>query len=75
MELSSQKDPHAADLGKRGGQKRMSQLSTLERSALSKHALRARWHRHQFQAEQERAREITYSVLQALKNEKQLPLV
>jgi hypothetical protein len=75
MEPQPHKDPHAADLGRRGGQKRMAQLSTQERRALSKHALRARWHRRQFTAEQEHAREITYSVLQALKNEKQLPLI
>ena len=74
MELSLQKDPHAAELGRRGGQKRRANLSKLERSALSKHALRARWHRRQFTAEQEHAREITYSVLQALKD-KQLPLI
>lgn len=74
MEPKPEKDPHAAELGRRGGQKRMSQLSRLERSALSKHALRARWHRRQFIADQERAREITYSVLQALKD-KQLPLI
>ena len=74
MEPKPDKDPHAADLGRRGGQARMANLSTGERSALSKHALRARWHRRQFIAEQERAREITYSVLQALKD-KQLPLI
>lgn len=74
MEPQPQKDLHAADLGRRGGQKRMANLSPADRSALSKHALRARWHRRQFTAEQERAREITYTVLQALKNEKQLPL-
>ncbi|MGH2493724.1 MAG: hypothetical protein ACRDIV_03375 [Ktedonobacteraceae bacterium] len=74
MEPQPQKDPHAADLGRRGGQKRMAGLSKQERSALAKHALRAHWHRRQYVAEQERAGEITYSVLQALKD-KQLPLV
>jgi len=75
MEPQPDKDPHASELGRRGGTKRMAKLSSADRSALSKHALRARWHRRQFDAEQERAREITYSVLQALKNEKQLPLI
>jgi hypothetical protein len=71
---SHTKDPHVADLGRRGGQKRMAQLSFAERSALSKHALRARWHRRQFNEEQARAREITYAVIQTLK-EKQPPLI
>jgi hypothetical protein len=75
MQPEQHKDPHAAALGQRGGQKRMGQLSDAERSALSKHALRARWHRRQFNEEQERAREITYAVIQTLKNGKQLPLV
>ncbi len=73
MELSS-KNPHAAELGRRGGQIRIAKLSTAERSALAKHALRARWHRREFNQEQERAREITDSVVQALKD-KQLSLV
>jgi len=75
MQPDRHKDPHAAALGQRGGQKRMAQLSAPERSALSRHALRARWHRHQFRQEQERAQEITYTVIQALKNGRQLPLI
>jgi hypothetical protein len=74
MQPEHYKDPHAAALGQRGGQKRMEQLNAQERSKLSKHALRARWHRRQFIEEQERAQEITYTVIQALKD-KQLPLV
>ncbi len=73
MQQEHHKDPRAAELDSRGGQKRMAQLSALERSALSKHALRARWHRRQFVEEQERAREFTYTVIQALKNGNQLP--
>jgi hypothetical protein len=69
-----QKDPRAVELGILGGKKRMAQMSAAERSAFSKHALRARWHRRQFNEEQARAREITYAVVQALKD-KQLPLV
>ena len=68
------KDPRAAELGRLGGYKRMAELSAVERSELSKHALRARWHRSKFMEEQARAREITYAVIQTLK-EKQLPLI
>ena len=75
MQPEHHKDSHAAALGQRGGQKCMEQLSDQERSALSKHALRARWHRHQFSQEQERAQEITYTVIQALKNGRQLLLI
>jgi len=75
MEPEHHKDPHAAELGRVGGQRRMAQLSSMERSALSKHALRARWHRSQFKQEKESAQAITYAVLQALKSGKQLPLV
>lgn len=67
MEPQPQKDPHASELGRRGGIKRMAKLSPADRSALSRHALRARWDRRQFVAEQERAREITYTVIQTLK--------
>ena len=71
MQPSHYKDPHAAALG----QQRMKQLNAQERSALSRHALWARWHRRQFRQEQERAQEITYTVIQTLKNGKQLPLI
>jgi hypothetical protein len=74
MQPEHQKDPRAAALGQRGGQKRMAQLNTQERSALAKHAARARWHPRETQAAKERAQEITYLVQQALKNGKQLPL-
>ena len=67
------KDPRAVELGRQGGYKRMAQLSYAERSALSKHALRARWHRSKFNEEQERAQAITYAVMQQIS--KQLPLV
>ena len=75
MQPEHHKDPHAAELGRRGGQKRMEQLSTQERSALSRHALRARWHPREAQAARERAQEITYFIKQALKDGKQLPLI
>jgi hypothetical protein len=53
MQPAQNKDSHAAALGQRDGQKRMAQLNAQERSALSRHALRARWHRRQFNEEQE----------------------
>ena len=74
MQQNHPKDPHAVELGMLGGQKRMAQLSFAERSVLSKHALRARWHRSKFNEEKARAQEITYAVIQALKD-KQIPLV
>jgi hypothetical protein len=33
MQPEQHKDPHASELGRRGGQKRMAQLSAVERSA------------------------------------------
>lgn len=64
----SQKDPRAAALGQRGGQKRMAQLTSQERSALAKHAARARWHPREAQAIRERAAAITQLVRQALRD-------
>ncbi len=61
-----QKDPRAAVLGQRGGQKRMAQLSTQERSALARHAARARWHPLEAKARRERADEIARVVKQAI---------
>jgi hypothetical protein len=69
------KDPRAAALGQRGGQKRMEQLNAQERSALAKYAARSRWHPREAQAARERAQEITFLIQQALKDGKQLPLV
>lgn len=50
-----QKDIHAAELGRHGGQKRMEQLSAQERSALARYAAKARWHPREAQAARERA--------------------
>jgi len=72
------KNPYAVELGKSGGQKRMAQLNSQQRSVFSKHALRARWHRREFEAEKEEAQHKAYlfqQALQALQNDKQLPLV
>ena len=72
------KNPYAAELGKSGGQKRMAQLNSQQRSEFSKLALRARWHRREFEAEKEDAQRKAYlfqQALQALQNDKQLPLI
>jgi len=50
MQPSHYKDPHAAALGQRGGQKRMEQLNAAERTALARHAARSRWHPREAQA-------------------------
>jgi len=68
------KDPRAAELGQRGGQKRMAQLNTQERSALAKHAARTRWHPIEAKARRERAEEIVYLIKEALKDGGQPPL-
>ena len=65
------KDPRAAALGQRGGQKRMAQLNDQERSALAKYAARARWHPLEAKARRERADEIVYLIKQALKDGEQ----
>lgn len=66
MEAEPQKDPRAAALGQRGGQKRMAQLNAQERSALAKHAARARWHPSQAKAQRERADELARLIKQAI---------
>ncbi len=75
MQPSSSKDPHAVELGQRGGLKRMEQLNAAERSALARHAAKTRWHPHEAQAAREKAQEITFLIQQALKDGKQLPLI
>ena len=74
-ELEHQKNHHAAELGRSGGQRRMAQLNAMQRSELSKHALWARWHPREFQTEKEKAQRQVYLIKQALKDSKQLPLV
>ena len=71
MDPEQPKDPHTAALGQRGGQKRMAQLNDQERSALARHAARARWHPHEAKARRERAEEIVYLIKQALKDGEQ----
>ncbi|HJT58339.1 MAG TPA: hypothetical protein VJ761_17675 [Ktedonobacteraceae bacterium] len=77
-EVKHPKNPSAVELGRSGGKQRMAQLNSQQRSAFSKHALRARWHRREFEAEKEEAQRKAYlfqQALQALQNDKQLPLV
>jgi hypothetical protein len=57
---------HAATLGSLGGLARRERLTAQERSAISRHAVRARWHPHEAQAIREKAEEITQLVKQAL---------
>ncbi len=59
---------HAAELGSLGGLKRKERLNAAERSAIARHAARARWHPREAQAARERAQEITQLVKQALKD-------
>jgi hypothetical protein len=75
MQSESQKNTQAVTLGQRGGYKRAERLSAQERSAISRHAARSRWHPQEAQAAKEKAQEIAYLVQQVLKNGKQLPLI
>ena len=62
----SQKDPRAAALGQRGGQKRMAGMNSQERSALARQAAQARWHPLEAKAQRERAEELARVVKQAI---------
>ena len=75
MEAEHHTNIHAAALGSLGGLKRRERLSAEERSAISRHAARARWHPREAQAEREKAQELAYLIQQVIKNGKQLPLV
>ncbi len=75
MQPDHYKNIHAAALGSLGGMKRKERLNAQERSAIARHAARARWHPREAQAAREQAQEIAYLVTQVLKGGKQLPLV
>jgi hypothetical protein len=75
MQTEPHQNIHAAMLGQRGGQVRAERLSAQERSAISRHAARVRWHPRAAQEAKEKAQELAYLVQQVLKNGKQLPLV
>ncbi len=64
--LQEQIKDRSAELGRLGGQIRMAQLNSQERSALARHAARARWHPLEAKARRERAEEITQLIKQAL---------
>ena len=75
--MSSEPHPNlqAALLGQRGGFKRAERLTAEQRSAISRHAARARWHPREAQAERAKAQELAYLLQQALKNGNQLSLI
>ncbi len=75
MQAEPHQNIHAAMLGQRGGQVRAERLSAEQRSAISRHAARARWHPQEAQAAKEKAQELAYLVQQVLKNGKQLPFI
>jgi hypothetical protein len=75
MQSEPQQNIQAALLGQRGGYKRAERLTAEQRSAISRHAARARWHPQEAQAAKEKAQEITYLIKQAFKDGKQLPLI
>jgi len=75
MEPSQHNNALTAETGRRGGLKRAERQSAEERSALARHAARSRWHPREAQEIRERAQEITNLVRQALKDDKQLPLI
>ncbi len=56
----------SAELGKLGGQIRMAQLDSQERSALARHAAQSRWHPLETRLQRERAEEIARLVKQAI---------
>jgi hypothetical protein len=64
--LQEQIKDRSVELGRLGGQKRMAQLSPLERSALAKHAAQSRWHPLETRLQRERAEEIARVVKQAI---------
>ncbi len=75
MQSEPQKNMQAVMLGQRGGYKRAERLTAEQRSAISRHAARARWHPQEAQAAKEKVQELAYLVQQVLKNGKQIPLI
>ncbi len=70
MEPAQHNNELTVETGRRGGQKRMAQLSDQGRSDLGKLAARARWHPDEFQAEKDKARRLADLIQQALKDGK-----
>ena len=75
MQTAPKKNMQAVMLGQRGGYKRAERLTAEQRSAISRHAARARWHPQEAQAAKEKVQELAYLVQQVLKNGKQIPLI
>jgi hypothetical protein len=75
MQAESHQNMQAALLGQRGGYKRAERLTAEQRSAISRHAARARWHPREAQAAKEKAQELAYLIQQVLKNGRQLLIV
>ncbi len=75
MEPEHHNNAPTAETGRRGGLIRAERQSAEERSALARHAAKARWHPREAQAAREKAQEITYLIKQALKDGRQLPLI
>ena len=75
MQPEHQKNMQAVMLGQRGGYKRAEHLTAEQRSAISRHAARARWHPREAQAERDKAKELAYLIQQVLKNGKQLSFI
>ena len=75
MEPDQHNNALTAETGRRGGLTWAARQTAEERSALARYAAKARWHPREVQAIRERAQEITNLVRQALKDDKQLPLV
>ncbi len=75
MQPDHHKNTYATELGRLGGYRRAERLTAQERSAISRHAARSRWHPREAQAARAQAQEQAYLIQQILKNGRQLPLV
>jgi hypothetical protein len=75
MQPAPQKNMQAVMLGQRGGYKRAEHLTAEQRSTISRHGARTRWHPREAQAAREKAQELAYLIQQVLKDGRQLPPV
>ena len=73
MATEHQNNALTAEIGRRGGLKRVERQSAEKRSALARHAVRTRWHPREAQAAREQAQELVYLVQQALKTASNYP--
>ena len=58
MQSELHQNMQAALLGQRGGYKRAERLTAEQRSAISRHAARVRWHPQEVQVAKEKAQEL-----------------